>query len=62
MGRIVAIVTTNGGTVAGGAPIFIASGEEEQKRIAFQLEKILDSSVHDLRNGQLILVDHHGNP
>lgn len=58
MGRIVAIITTNAETVAGGAPIFIVSSPEEQKSIAFRLEKIMDASVHDLLNGQLIVVDH----
>jgi nitrate reductase NapAB chaperone NapD len=58
MGRIVAIIVTDAATVAGGAPIFIASGPEEQKSIAFRLEKIMDASVHDLENGQLIVVDH----
>lgn len=58
MGKIVAIIVTDANTVAGGAPIFIASSLEEQKGIAFRLEKILDASVHDLENGQLIVVDH----
>jgi hypothetical protein len=58
MGRIVAIITTEAEAVSGGAPIFIVSGLEEQKKIAFRLEKILDASVHDLQNGQLIVVDH----
>ncbi|WP_438445587.1 capping complex subunit for YIEGIA [Gorillibacterium sp. sgz5001074] len=58
MGKILAIVTMNKDSVAGGAPIFIAATPEEQKMTAFRLEKILDASVHDLQNGQLIVVEH----
>lgn len=58
MGKIVAIIAVDPDTVAGGAPIFIAPDTEEQKKLAFRLEKILDASVHDLQNGQLIVVDH----
>lgn len=58
MGKIVAIVTMDKNSVAGGAPIFIVSGPEEQKEVAFRLEKLLDASVHDLQNGQLIVVNH----
>jgi nitrate reductase NapAB chaperone NapD len=58
MGKILAVITMNRESVAGGAPIFIAAEPEEQKRIAFRLEKILDASVHDLQNGQLIVVEH----
>ncbi len=59
MGRIVAVVTPDPATVAGGgAPVFIAVAEEERQKLAFRLEKILDASVHDLGNGQLIVVDH----
>lgn len=58
MGKILAVITMNRDAVAGGAPIFIASGPEEQKQVAFRLEKILDASVHDLQNGQLIVVKH----
>lgn len=58
MGRILAVITTEKDKVAGGAPIFIASSEDEKKQIAFRLEKIMDAAVHDLQNGQLIVVDH----
>lgn len=58
MGKIVAVITPDPSTAAGGAPIFIVPGEEERKKLAFRLEKILDASVHDLQNGQLIVVDH----
>lgn len=60
MGKIVAIVTLDRDSVAGGAPIFVAASPEEQKQTAFRLEKILDAAVHDLQNGQLIVVDHGG--
>ncbi|MFE5317155.1 hypothetical protein ACFQ88_00465 [Paenibacillus sp. NPDC056579] len=58
MGKIMAIVTANRDQVAGGAPIFIVHNAEEQQKVAFKLEKILDASAHDLENGTLILVDH----
>lgn len=58
MGRIVAVITADKETVAGGAPIFIARTKEEQEQIAFSLEKIMDAAVHDLKNGLLIVVDH----
>ncbi|TDF99329.1 capping complex subunit for YIEGIA [Paenibacillus piri] len=58
MGKIVAIVTAVGNQVAGGAPIFIVGSPEEQQKVAFKLEKILDASAHDLQNGTFVLVDH----
>jgi hypothetical protein len=58
MGKIMAIVTADKEQVAGGAPIFIVRNEEEQQKVAFLLEKILDASAHDLQNGSMILVDH----
>lgn len=61
MGKILAIITTDKNKVAGGAPIFIASTKEEQEQTAFRLEKILDAAVHELQNGQLIVVDHEGS-
>lgn len=61
MGKIVAVVTSDPSAVAGGgAPVFIEAGAEERQKLAFRLEKILDASVHDLGNGQLIVVDHKG--
>jgi hypothetical protein len=34
------------------------SGEDELQKTAFMLEKILDASAHDLKNGSIIIVDH----
>ncbi|MFD0958797.1 capping complex subunit for YIEGIA [Paenibacillus chungangensis] len=49
----------NRDTVAGGgAPIFIMQSEEGLQETAFLLEKIMDASAHDLKNGTIILVDH----
>ncbi|WP_188455069.1 capping complex subunit for YIEGIA [Virgibacillus oceani] len=59
MSRIVAIVSLNPSLVTGGVAIFIAKNEEEQKQIAFSLEKIMDATAHDLKNGTFILVDHN---
>lgn len=58
MDGILAIVTINRDRVGGGAPIFFADDEEQQQQIAFLLEKILDASAHDLKNGSIILVKH----
>lgn len=59
MAKIVAIVTTEHEKVAGGAPIIVEPDMEKREQTAFLLEKILDASVHDLKNGCLILVSHH---
>lgn len=58
MAEIVAVVALSSDTVGGGAPIFIASNEQELQETAFLLEKILDASAHDLKNGSIILVNH----
>jgi len=58
MSKIVALVTIHADQVAGGAPIFIAKETEEQQLVANALEKILDATAHDLKNGTLILVAH----
>jgi hypothetical protein len=42
----------------GGAPIFYADDVQEQKQLSFLLEKILDATAHDLKNGVMILVKH----
>jgi hypothetical protein len=44
----------------GGAPVFCAENEQAAQSIAFALEKILDASAHDLKNGVIIIVDHGG--
>lgn len=58
MTKVMAVVVTNPEQIAGGAPIFITKNAEEQQQVAFTLEKILDSTAHDLKNGVIILVDH----
>ncbi|RJE90024.1 hypothetical protein D3P07_07345 [Paenibacillus sp. 1011MAR3C5] len=58
MADIVAVVTVHPDEVRGGAPIFIAADAKKLEEIAFLLEKILDASAHDLKNGTIILVDH----
>ncbi|MEF2244939.1 MULTISPECIES: capping complex subunit for YIEGIA [unclassified Paenibacillus] len=58
MAKITAIVSTNDKMVDGGAPIFIVPDEHQLQEMAFLLEKILDASAHDLKNGVFILVDH----
>ncbi|REK77922.1 hypothetical protein DX130_09785 [Paenibacillus paeoniae] len=59
MANIVAVASIHPNEVKGGAPIFIAPDLQKLEEIAFLLEKILDASAHDLKNGTIILVDHH---
>ncbi|MBH5317976.1 hypothetical protein I6N90_09180 [Paenibacillus sp. GSMTC-2017] len=58
MAEIVAIVSLHSDQVAGGAPIFFVSDETKLEETSFLLEKIMDASAHDLKNGTIILVDH----
>lgn len=58
MSRILAVIAVNKEQIAGGAPIFLVSSQEEQEQMAFSLEKILDANAHDLKNGLMIIVDH----
>lgn len=58
MAKIVAVVSTKADTIGGGAPIFIVENEEKMEQTSFLLEKILDASAHDLKNGTIILVNH----
>ena len=57
MPEIRAVVTLNREQRGGGAPIFIVDTETQLQEIAFLLEKILDTSAHDLKNGTFILVE-----
>ncbi|WP_442601121.1 capping complex subunit for YIEGIA [Paenibacillus sp. KN14-4R] len=57
-GIILAVVTLYRDQVAGGAPIFHVSDEEQLQQTAFHLEKIMDAMAHDLQNGTMILVRH----
>lgn len=59
MAKIVAVVSIHPDEVAGGAPIFFAKNENKLEEISFMLEKMLDASAHDLKNGTIILVDRH---
>jgi hypothetical protein len=62
MSNIMAIVTTDEKKVhGGGAPTFYAGEAEEMQKTAFTLEKILDATAHDLKNGVIILVNHKMN-
>lgn len=57
MAEIVAVVSLARETVGGGAPIFIVKNEQALQETAFLLEKILDASAHDLKNGSIIIVN-----
>ncbi|WP_248925407.1 capping complex subunit for YIEGIA [Paenibacillus hamazuiensis] len=61
MSKIVAVVTADRDKVGGGAPIFIAGDDAEKEQLAFLLEKILDASAHDMKNGTFIIVKHGGD-
>ncbi|WP_419873767.1 capping complex subunit for YIEGIA [Candidatus Pristimantibacillus sp. PTI5] len=58
MAKIVAVVSMKPDAVGGGAPIFLAENADKLEETAFLLEKILDASAHDLKNGTIILVNH----
>ncbi|MEK8127419.1 hypothetical protein WMW72_05775 [Paenibacillus filicis] len=60
MTKIRAIVTLHRDRIAGGAPIFIVTSEQERQQTAFRLEKILDAAAHDLEDGTMIIVQHGG--
>ncbi|MBD2869638.1 capping complex subunit for YIEGIA [Paenibacillus arenilitoris] len=57
MAEIVAVVSLRADAVGGGAPIFIVPDEQKLEETSFLLEKILDASAHNLKNGTIILVD-----
>ncbi|MDQ8735473.1 hypothetical protein [Paenibacillus sp. LHD-38] len=58
MAKIVAVVSMKPETVGGGAPIFLVESADKLEETSFLLEKILDASAHDLKNGTIILVNH----
>jgi hypothetical protein len=59
MSIIRAVVADNRERIgSSGAPVFLVDHPEEAQQLAFLLEKILDATAHDLRNGVFILVDH----
>lgn len=58
MSKIVAVVVVDKERIDGGAPIFIAKDADEQKKLAFSLEKVLDVSAHLIDEEYYILVDH----
>jgi hypothetical protein len=55
---ILAIISLEHGKIAGGAPIFYVDSQEEQQTTSLYLEKILDGTAHDLKNGTMIIVKH----
>lgn len=57
-GSILAVITTTKERVAGGAPIFFADTEEELQFLAFNLEKIMDATAHELTPSIFIMVRH----
>ncbi|MFD2115979.1 hypothetical protein ACFSTH_04435 [Paenibacillus yanchengensis] len=58
MANIIAVITNDGTKVkAGGAPVFVEHNDEAREQVAFLLEKILDASAHNLKNGSIIIVN-----
>ena len=56
--ELLAVVTINKEAVGGDIPIFFASTEDEQVRVAGVLSNILKAMVHDVGNGVFIIVKH----
>ena len=56
---ILAVITQNREKVGmGGTPVFFASDQEEQEKIATYPSRITEGVIHDLENGVYILVKH----
>jgi len=55
---ILAVIAQDSQLVFGGAPVFIASSQEEQEKIALYLSRILNGMIHDVGNGVLVIVNH----
>jgi len=58
MGKIMAVVTVNEQKISGGVPIFYVDNHDQLQKLSFSLEKILDATAHDLKDGLMILVKH----
>ncbi len=56
--KLLAVVTLNKEAVGGDVPIFFASTEEEQARIAGTLAQVMKAMVHDVGNGVYVIVKH----
>lgn len=56
--KILAVVTSDMRVVAGGAPIFLGTDEQDCEQIAGSLSRILDAMTHSLKNGTYIIVRH----
>ncbi|MFD1850498.1 capping complex subunit for YIEGIA [Oceanobacillus bengalensis] len=55
---ILAIITLNGNSVGGGAPIFICETKKELESVAANLEAITDGIAHALSDELFIIVKH----
>ena len=55
---LLAAVTINKEAIGGDIPLFFASTQEEQDKIAGTLAQILKAMVHDIGNGVYIIVKH----
>ena len=45
---ILAVIAQDSQLVFGGAPVFIATSQEEQEKIALYLSRILNGMIHDV--------------
>jgi hypothetical protein len=57
--KIVGIITTDQGSVGGGAPIFFTKNREDMQKIAHLLEKLMDCAAHEVHKDLFIVVDRH---
>ncbi|WP_062107012.1 capping complex subunit for YIEGIA [Bacillus niameyensis] len=54
---IIAIVTTKAGHIqGGGSPVFIVDNNETAQKMGKRLERIMDSSAHELDENTIIIV------
>lgn len=54
---IAAIVTQNQNSIhGGGVPVFIVHNREELQKLSSRLERILDSSAHEINQQTIIIV------
>lgn len=55
--KIAAIVTQNQSLISGGGvPVFITHNREELQKLSSSLERILDSSAHEINQQTIIIV------
>ncbi len=61
MATIQCMVTWHKEKAGGEFPIIFVESEEELQTISKRLEKMLDSTAHELLEGMVLIVDHKRN-